>query len=148
MRGDAPDARADGKGDFDLLVDRGLIAAGAQAAMIVVVTQRFQRGVGIEHAAAAGTQHVPGQFEQAEPRGMEEAGDHPLFVEPGTLREIQHVDAVELVVLALLDQLQDRVGNRRIGGLPQHRKLGLDVAHAGTLDETAKAGTQGALNEA
>ena len=39
MRGDAADARADGKGDLDLLVDRGLIAAGAQAAMVVVVTQ-------------------------------------------------------------------------------------------------------------
>ena len=79
---------------------------------------------------------------------MQEAGDHPLFVEPGTPREIQHVDAVELVILALLDQLQNSVRNRRIGGLPQYRELRLDVAHAGTLDETAKAGTQGALNEA
>ena len=106
MRRDPPDLRADGEGDLDLLVDRGLIAAGAQSAMIIVVTQRFQRAVGIEHAAAAGTQHVPGQVEQPEPRGMQEAGNHPLFVEPGSLGEIQHVDAVEFVILAVLDQLR------------------------------------------
>ena len=100
MRGDAPDARADREGDLDLLVDGGLIAAGAQAAMIVVRTQRFQRGVGAEHAAATGAQHIPGQIEQPEPRGVQKARDHPLFVEPGPLRKIQHVDAVELMVLA------------------------------------------------
>ena len=33
MRRDAPDPGADGKGDLDLLVDRGLIAAGAQSAI-------------------------------------------------------------------------------------------------------------------
>ena len=101
MRRDAPDPRADREGDLDLLVDGGFIAAGAQPAMIVVVTQRFQRAMGIEHAAAAGAQHVPGQVEQAEPRGMEKAGDHPLFVEPGALGKIQHIDPVELVVLAV-----------------------------------------------
>ncbi len=64
MRRDPPHLRADREGDLDLLVDRGLIAAGAQSAMIVVVAQRFQRAVGVEHAAAAGTEHVPGEVEQ------------------------------------------------------------------------------------
>ena len=36
---------------------------------------RLERRGGIEHAAAAGTQHVPRQFEQAEPRGMQKGGD-------------------------------------------------------------------------
>ena len=120
MRRDAPDPGADREGNLDLLVDRGFIAAGAQPAMIVVVTQRFQRAVGIEHAAAAGAEHVPGQIEQAEPRGMEKAGNHPLFVEAGALREIQHIDPVEFVVLAVLDQPHDGIGDRRIGGLLQH----------------------------
>ena len=57
--------------------------------------------MGIEHAAAAGAEHVPVQVEQAEPGGMEKAGDHAFFVEAGALREIQHVDPVEFVVLAI-----------------------------------------------
>ena len=124
MRGDAPDPRADGEGDLDLLVDGGLVAAGAQAAMIVFGAQRFQRVVGIEHAAAAGTQHVPGQIEQAEPRGMQEARDRLLLVEAGALGKIQRVDAVEFMILAVLDQPRDRIGDRRIGGLLQHAKTG------------------------
>ena len=43
---------------------------------------------------------------------MEEAGNHPLFVEPGALGKIQHVDAVELVILAPVDQPRDGIGNR------------------------------------
>ena len=101
MRRDAPDPGADREGNLDLFVDGGFIAAGAQPAMIVIMTQRFQRAVGIEHAAAAGAEHVPGEVEQAEPGGMEKAGDHALFVEPGALGEIQHIDPVELVVLAI-----------------------------------------------
>ena len=62
---------------------------------------------------------------------MEEAGNHPLFVEPGALRKIQHVDAVELVILAVVDQPRDGIGNRGIGGLFQQRNLGLDLAHIG-----------------
>ena len=142
MRGDAPDPRADREGDLDLLVDRGLVAAGAQAAMIVVMAQRFQGRVGIEHAAAAGTQHVPGEIEQAEPRGMQEAGNHPLFVEPGSRRKIQHIDAVEFVVLAVFDQPPNRIGHRRVGGLLQQRKLGLGVAHLASLEQIARASKQ------
>ena len=65
---------------------------------------------------------------------MQEAGNHLLLVEPGPLGKIQHVDAVELVVLALLDQTRDGIGDRGIGGLLQHGKLGLDIAHAANLD--------------
>jgi len=101
--------------------------------MIVVMAQRLQGRVGVEHAATARAQHVPGQIEQAQPRCMEEAGNHPLFVEPGPRRKVQHVDAVELVVLALLDQYPDRIGHRWVGGLLQHGELGLDVAHDGIL---------------
>ncbi len=60
---------------------------------------------------------------------MQEAGDHLLFVEPGMARKIQHVDPVEFVIRAGLDQLLDGLGDRRIGGLLQHGNLGLDVVH-------------------
>ena len=50
---------------------------------------------------------------------MQEAGDHPLFVETGTLGKIQDIDSIELVVFAVLDQPSDGVGDRRIGSLLQ-----------------------------
>jgi len=52
---------------------------------------------------------------------MEEAGDHALLVEPGPRREVQHVDPVEFVIRAVLDQPPNGVGDRRIGGLFQKR---------------------------
>ena len=51
---------------------------------------------------------------------MQEAGNHPLFVEPGAPGKIQDVDPVELVVFAVLDQPCNGVGDRRIGGLLQN----------------------------
>ncbi len=110
--------------------------------MIVVGAERFQRGVGIQHAAAARAQHVPGKIEQPHPRRMEEAGNHPLFVEPGALRKIQHVDTVKLVVFALIDQPSDGIGDRGVGGLLQYRNLGLDLAHTERLDGSAGAAMQ------
>src|SRR6516165_5036118 len=79
--GNPSDLGADGEGDLDLLVDGGLIAASTKPAMIVVGAQRFQRVVGTEYTAAAGAQHVPAQIEQAKPRGVQEPGNHLLFVE-------------------------------------------------------------------
>src|ERR1700722_5615494 len=73
---------------------------------------------------------------------MQKARDHALFVEAGALGEIQHVDPVELMVLAGVDQPQNRVGDRRVGGLLEHGKLGLDVAHAGSLNEAAETRAQ------
>jgi hypothetical protein len=34
-----------------------------------------------------------------------------------------------------VDQLLDRIRHRRIGGLFQHRELGLDVAHGASLEQ-------------
>ena len=50
---------------------------------------------------------------------MQEARNGQLLVESVMRREIQQVDAVELVILALLDQVRDRIHHRRIGRLPQ-----------------------------
>src|SRR5947199_9132282 len=92
----------------------------------------------IQHAGAAGAKHVPGEVKQAKPRGVQEDGNHPLFVETGALRKIQQVDAVEFVVLALTDQPRNGVRDGRIGGLLQNGMLGLDVAHDFTLDGIAQ----------
>src|SRR5215475_2639397 len=107
MRGDAPNAPRNGERNLDLLVDRAFVATGAQAAMIIIRTQRLQRIMDVEHAAAAGAQHVPAEIEQTELRSLQEARDGFLLVEAGTPGEIQRVDPIELVVLAVLDQPYD-----------------------------------------
>ncbi len=51
---------------------------------------------------------------------MQEAGNHPFLVQPRAFGKIQYVDPVEPVILTLLDQMHDRIRDRRIGGLPQN----------------------------
>src|ERR1700757_1344534 len=101
--------------------------------MVVVITQRFQRVMCVQHAAATRTKHVPGEIEQAKPRGVQEAGNHLLFVEPGALGKVQGVDSIELMIFTVLDQPYDGIRDGPIGGLLQNRKLGLDVAHDSNL---------------
>ena len=79
---------------------------------------------------------------------MQKAGNHPLFVEPGLLRKIQQIDAVELVVLAVLDQLANSVGHRRVGGLFQHGKLRLGFTHGSSLKQIAKRSKHAFVTEA
>ena len=74
VAGDAPHPRADRECNLDHFVERRLVAAGAKSAGIFLVIDGFERRAGIEHATAAGTEHVPRQFEQTEPRGMKKSG--------------------------------------------------------------------------
>ena len=53
-----------------------------------------------EHAAAAGTEHVPGHVEDAEPRRMDERADRRFLVEAVRGGEGERVDAVERPVRA------------------------------------------------
>ena len=129
MGGDAPDTRADSEGDLDEIVNGRLVAGRAERAIVIVGAQRLQRGMRIEHAATAWAEHVPGEIEHPEPRGVQEARHHLLLIEAGPAREIEQVNAVERAVLAVLDQVLDRIDDARIGGLLQHRKQRLGFAH-------------------
>src|SRR5437660_976382 len=129
VRGDPPDLGADCKGNLDLLVDRRLVAASAESAMVVFMAQGFQRVMRIQNAAAAGTEHVPGEVEQTHPCGMQETGNDSLFIETGALGKFQRVDSIELVIFTIPDQVDDRLRDGRVGGLLQNRKLRLDVSH-------------------
>src|SRR5262245_48469752 len=86
-----------------------------------------------EHAPAARAQHVPGQIEQPESCRVKKAGDDLLLVEPAKLGEVDRVDAVELGIGTLLHEMLDRIGYRRVRGLSQQCKLGLDVTHGRNL---------------
>jgi len=66
---------------------------------------------------------VPGEIEQAKLRGMQEAGNHLLFVEAGALGKVQGVDSIELMIFTVLDQPCDGIRDGPIGGLLQNRKL-------------------------
>ena len=86
--------------------------------MIVVVAQRFQR------QWASSTPPQPGTARSSSDRTGQasrhaESRKYPFLVEPGALGKIQHVDPVELVVMAFVDQPRDGVGNRRIRRLFQ-----------------------------
>ena len=50
---------------------------------------------------------------------MQEAGNHPLFVEAAAPGKVQDIDPIEFVVLALVDEPSDGVCDRRIGSLLQ-----------------------------
>ena len=73
---------------------------------------------------------------------MEEAGDHPFFVEPGAACEIQRVDTVELVIFAVIDQAQDGLGDRppRRLYLPWQNKLGTPAEFPRPINQCALSG--------
>ena len=122
-------ARAHRERHLHHLVERGLVAGRAERAVILARLDRLERGAGIENAAAARAQHVPGEIEQAQARRMQEGRDQALRVEPGLGREIRNVDAVEVAILSVPDQPLDRIRRIGVGRLPQHREKVLDFTH-------------------
>jgi hypothetical protein len=87
----------------------------------------------IEHAAAAGAQHVPVQLEQAEPRRMQERADGLFLVELALGCELQRVDARQRAVLAVANKRLDGADNGGIGRIAERAEqragLVLDVVH-------------------
>ena len=102
--------------------------AAHSAHSIFVVTHGLQRGPGVEHAAAAGTEHVPRQFEQPELGGVEESGDHFFLVEAAPGREFERVDATEGFVAPLLHQILDGAHRRGRAQLSEQREQGFGFA--------------------
>jgi hypothetical protein len=102
--------------------------------------QRLRRG---EHAAAAGTQHVPAQLEQAEPRGMQERADRLFLGEAALGGEGQHIDPAEIAIAAVADQALDLGHDAGIGRRPQGFEQSLRVAH-GAKSKPKSSDRQGA----
>ena len=129
MGGDAAHARAHGEGDLDHLVERRLVARGAEPAGIFLVIDGLEGRAGIEHPAAAGAQHVPRQFEQAEPGGVQECSERHFLVETVLGGEIEHVDAAEIAIGRFADRPLDGGNAAGIGRLPQHAEKSFQIAH-------------------
>ena len=118
MGGDPAHPRADREGHLDHLVERRFVSGGAQRAAVFGAVHGFERRAGVEDAAAAGAEHVPGQLEEAEPRRVQEGRDDALLVETVPGRERQRVRPVERMVRRLPDELLDRGHRRLVGGAP------------------------------
>src|SRR5208282_3999614 len=87
----------------------------------------------IEHAAAAGTEDIPRQFETAEPSGMQERGDGPLLIEAVFGGKSEDIDATKVAVGSLTNQLLDGRDATSVGRLPQHTEEGFAFAHCREL---------------
>ena len=133
VRRDFPRARRDGERHLHHLVEIRLVAGGAERAGVVLAVHRFQRLRSVEHAAAAGAEHVPRELEQSQPRRMQEGRDHALLIEPAGGRKVEHVEPAQRRVRGLVDEPFDRRRRRRIRRLPQHREQRPRLAHAGII---------------
>ena len=132
VAGDAADAGVDGKGDLDQFIQRRRIIGGAERAVVFGPHHGFQRGIGVQHPAAAGTQHVPRQIENAQRRRVQEPGDGALRVQRATQRKGGHVHAQEIAVVAVAEQCFDGVRHVRIRRLPQQPEQRIGLGHGAT----------------
>ncbi len=122
VRRDPAHPATDRERHFDDLVEGRRVTGRTPGTGVFVLVDALQRGAAVEHAAAARAQHVPRQFENAEPRRMQKSGNCPLLIEPGLPGKIQHVDPAQGTVRSIPNQRLDRLGthrDRRIAAEPQ-----------------------------
>jgi hypothetical protein len=103
----------------------------------VYVSQGRRR---VEHAAAAGTQDIPRQLENANAGGMQEGADHSLFVQAALGREIEDVDAAKLVIGSVPNQCFHGSDRVRVGRLPHDAEQALGARFAQGAKSTSKSG--------
>ena len=77
--------------------------------MIPVAVDRLQSFICIEHPSAGGAEDVPRHLEEPELGCMQKGSDRLLWVEAVFGRERQGVDAVEVAIRRVLDQVLDLV---------------------------------------
>ena len=77
--------------------------------MIPVAVDRFQSFARIEHPTAGGAEDVPRHLEEPELGGMEKRSNRLLRIEVVFGRKRQGVDAVEIAIGSVLDQVLDPV---------------------------------------
>ena len=137
---DSAHLRADGEGDLHHLVQRRLIAGGAERALVVLLVHVSQGRSRVEHAAAAGTQDIPRQLENANARGVQERGDHSLFVQAALRCEIEDVDAAKFVIRRVPDQCFHGSDRFRVGRLSHDAEQALGARFAHGAKSTSKSG--------
>jgi hypothetical protein len=91
----------------------------------------FQRCAGVEHAAAAGAEYIPRQFENAESCRVQKGADHPLLIEIISRGESERVYATQRAIRRLGHETFDRGDGFAVGRLAQHREQSLGFVRQG-----------------
>lgn len=131
--GDGAHPRADGERHLHHLVQGRFVAGRAERAQVLVLVHRLQRGVGMEHPAAARAEDVPRHLEQPQPRAVQEGVQRLLRRHPVARREVQGIDAVQVRVLPLPHQLFERRHHPGVRRLPQYAEPCFRFAHRSLL---------------
>ncbi len=137
---DLPQARAYREGHLDQVVERRLIARGAESAIILRPIQGLQAFVGGENAGAARAHHVPCHLEHAEPHRIQECCDDLLLADALLGREIKRVHLVQGMIRGIPHHALEHVHNGLVGRLTQGHKQSLGFAHPTMLHETRQSG--------
>ena len=140
MGRDLPHARAYREGHLDQIVERRLIARGAESAIILRAIQGLQAFVGGENTGAARAHHVPCHLEHAEPHRIQQRRDDPLLVDVGLGREIKRIHLVQGMIRGIPHHTLEHVDDAFVGRLTQGHKQGLGFAHATMLHERRSGG--------
>ena len=128
VRLDPSNARVDREGNLHHLVERRLIPGRAERAVVGLLVHGFEGMSDVEDAAATRAKHIPGQIEQAKPRGIQEAADGLLFVEAFVGSEREHIEPTKLTIAALADEPLDGGNDLGIGRISQRVKKRFRVA--------------------
>jgi hypothetical protein len=115
MRRDLAHPRAYRKRHLDQIIERRLIARGAERAMILRPVQRLQALVGGKNPGTARAHHVPCHLEDAEPYRIEQRCDHPLFVEALRACKIKRVHLVQGMIRGMAHHPLEHVDNGFVG---------------------------------
>ena len=129
VRGDSANPWAYGESDLHHFVERRAVPRGAKRANIFVLDDRLQRRIGVENPAAAWTQNVPGNLEQADRGCMQEPRDGALLVEAVICGEGKRVQPAQAPIRSLHYKRFYRIGDCGIDGIPQELKKGTGFAH-------------------
>ena len=135
MGRDLPHARAYREGHLDQIIERRLIARGAESAIILRAIQGLQAFVGGKNPGAARAHHAPCHLEHAEPHRIQQRCDDPLFVDALRACEIKRVHLVQGMIRGIPHHTLEHVDNGFVGRLTQSRKQSLGFAHATMLPE-------------
>ena len=140
MGGDLAHTRAYREGHLDQIVERRLIARGAESAIVVRAIQGLQAFIGGENTGAARAHHAPCHLEHAEPHRVQQRRDDPLLPDVNLGREIKRIHSVQGMIRGIPHHTLEHVDDRFVGQLTQGHKQSLAFAHATTLHERRSSG--------
>jgi hypothetical protein len=122
------------------MVERRLIARGAESAIILRAIQGLQALIGGKNTGAAWAHNAPCHLENAEPHRIQERRDDSLLVEALSDREIKRIHPVQGMIRSIPHHALEHVHHLVVGRLTQGHKQSLSFVHATMLYERKQSG--------